>query len=314
MRTDVGRLAAFVAAWWKIVRCALRRNLDIVHIHTSIRGSLLRKSLLALTCVCLRQNYILHIHNGAMESYLDGLPRILRHVIGTIWRRARKVICLSRDMQAWIVGRWRFSEEKCPVIYNGIPDPLLAGLQHAVQSEPLSILFLGRLVEGKGIRTLLDAVKNLHLSGYSCKLLVAGSGDVPVFIEDVESRGLSEHVEYLGWVTGEEKSQLLIHSDIFVLPSRSEGFSVAIVEAMAFGAAIVSTDIPGVVDAVTHEREALLVPPDDAAALCDALRTMLESPALRANLSAAARQRFLDRFTVQHMAERLVREYRHALM
>jgi glycosyltransferase involved in cell wall biosynthesis len=308
--TGFRRLTQFVSAWFRILKAGILRDVDVVHIHTSIRGSLLRKWLLASTCVGLRQKFILHIHNGAIESYLASLPSLYRALVKAVWTRADRIICLSKDMQEWLVERWHCDSEKCPLVYNGISDPALDVNVRQIQGRCPIILYLGRLVEDKGIATLLSAAETLKARGVSFELLVAGDGEVDALLAGVEQRDLSDRVKYIGWVVGEEKAALLATADIFVLPSRSEGFPVAIIEAMAFGAAIVSTRIPGVMDAVRNDREALLVQPDAPEALSNALESLVNSPALRARLAAAARQRFLDLFTIQHSVEQLILAYR----
>ncbi len=312
-RGGLRRIRQFARAWWKVVSGAVSRNIDIVHIHTSVRGSLLRKWLLAMTCIGLRQKYILHLHNGAMAQYIETLPALCRKAVRLMWKRAAQVICLSRDMEAWLDRDRLCHPEKRQLIYNGISDPASDVAFGRSGSQPPTILFLGRLVEAKGIKVLLEAAERLKRLGHPYRLLVAGSGDLQAFLTDVEHRNLSMEVEHLGWATGEQKAQLLANADIFVLPSRSEGFPVAIVEAMAYGATIVSTNIPGVTDAIVHGRDGLLVSPDAADQLCDALAKLITSPALRTQLAAAARQRFLDRFTIERTVECLVSAYDKAL-
>lgn len=303
------RLFQFALAWWRIVSDAVTGKVDIVHIHTSIRGSLLRKSLLAATCIALRQRYIVHLHSGAIVQYVEELPALGRRFVRFVWKHSAQLICLSREMQEWLSHRCKLDASKCQLVYNGIADPSRRDYTRASPRKTVSILFLGKLMEMKGTTVLLDAAEKLAQRGHSYKLLVGGTGDVNAFVADIERRGLSDRVTYLGWVAGEKKTHFLAQADVFVLPSRSEGFPVSIVEAMAFGAAIVSTNIPGVVDAITHEREGLLVPPDDANALADALSVLIEAPALRGQLAAAARERFLRHFTIQHTVAGLVQVY-----
>jgi glycosyltransferase involved in cell wall biosynthesis len=132
--------------------------------------------------------------------------------------------------------------------------------------------------------------------------LLGGGGDASVVSDYVSKYGLGNVVDFKGWVTGAAKDQLLADTEIFVLPSRSEGFPVAVVEAMAFGTAVVSTRIPGVVDAIRDEQDGLLVDPGDVNGLCNALLLLLNDAALRHHLGSSARQRFLDHFTIQHTA------------
>jgi glycosyltransferase involved in cell wall biosynthesis len=300
----------FASAWLRVLHGAMFGKTDIVHLHTSIKGSLLRKWLLAATCAGLRQNFVVHIHNGAMASYVDGMPRATR--IAAVWmlRHASHVVCLSREIHAWLLKHELCESRKCQIVHNGLAEHSFARTTLPPHSNALTILFLGRLGERKGVPVLLEAAEMLKNQGCLFRLLLGGDGDVGLYLADADRRGLSDSIEYLGWVSGEKKAHLLNTADIFVLPSRSEGFPVSVVEAMASGLAIVSTTIPGIVDAVTHKQEALLVPPGDANALAEALRTLISERALRLQLGAAAKQRFLDHFTIQRTVEKLCGIYR----
>ncbi|SAK50367.1 group 1 glycosyl transferase [Caballeronia pedi] len=303
----------YLSAWWRVVRESATRQTDIVHIHTSIKGSLLRKWLLAATCIGLRQRYVVHIHSGAIAHFVDDLPGPARIAVSWMLRHASQVICLSREVHAWLMRRHMCESGKFQLIYNGIADMSSVEATRPPLSGPPVMLFLGRLSEAKGLAVLLEAAEALRNQGHSFRLLLGGDGDVRTLTTDIDRRGLSGVAEYLGWVSGDSKAHLLATADIFLLPSRSEGFPVSIVEAMASGIAIVSTTIPGVVDAITHEQEGLLVPPDDADALTDAIRTLICEPALRGRLGAAARQRFLDQFTIQRTVEKLARTYQQVM-
>lgn len=308
-RSGVTRLLAFPLAWLNLVGAIVFGKTDIVHFHSSIRGSLLRKWLLAATCIVLRQKFVVHLHSGATERHLEHLPAVLRAAVGVMWTHAAGIICLSYEMQGWLTRQWACSADKARLIYNGLSDPLCGDAPlHPSVDAPVA-LFLGKLSEAKGLTVLLRAVQRLRMRGHSFRLLVGGNGDEHAFRHEVEQLGLSDTVDYLGWVSGKQKALLLASADIFVLPSRSEGFPVSIVEAMAFGASIVSTNIPGVIDAITHRREGLLVPPDDVDALSDALAALITTPELRVQLSVAARRRFIERFTIQRTAEELARAY-----
>ncbi|NCC37064.1 MAG: glycosyltransferase, partial [Chloroflexia bacterium] len=92
-------------------------------------------------------------------------------------------------------------------------------------------------------------------------------------------------------------------ADIFVLPSRDEVLPVSILEAMACGKAMVVTDVGGVTEAVRHEQEGLVVPPDDPDQLAESLARLISAPELRQRLGRAARVRYEERFTAATFAQ-----------
>ncbi|MBB4511988.1 glycosyltransferase family 4 protein [Paraburkholderia fungorum] len=314
---DHGAILRFFAAWFRLIWLSICHNVHLVQIHTSVKGSLLRKSAFAATCLALRRPYVMHVHSGAFIPYYQALPRALRVLVRWIFSRAACVICLSEHVRQQFGLTGLVAAEKCRLIYNGIEDPLanrdevpLTPQKKACSSSgKLTITFLGKLIEAKGLPTLLEALAGLPASAFEYTLLVGGNGDIAAFSEQVKGYGLGERVTCLGWVSGERKATLLSESTIFVLPSRSEGFPVALVEAMAFGVAVLSTRIPGVVDAVRDGTDGLLVEPDDPDALRRALMMLLRDTELRERLGASARQRFLDHFTILQISHRLAAIY-----
>ncbi|WP_454874106.1 glycosyltransferase family 4 protein [Paraburkholderia xenovorans] len=312
---EAGRngILTFIAAWWRLIVLSLFGDVRLVHIHSATRGSLLRKALFALTCMALRRTYVMHIHNGAFAAYYKGMSWPARAIVRLVLANAASLICLSTHAREQFIAMGLAIADKCQLVYNGIDDPLVENQVSSRPSQALAVTFLGKLCEAKGIFTLLEALALLPRSTPAYKLFVGGTGDAEVFQKWVSRYGLGDQVIYLGWIDGDNKNNLLRNTDIFVLPSLSEGFSVAILEAMAFGTAVVSTRIPGVVDAVRQGQDGLLVEPKEVEALRDAILYLLSAAAERDRFGASARQRFLEQFTIRRMACRLARVYEEAM-
>jgi glycosyltransferase involved in cell wall biosynthesis len=152
------------------------------------------------------------------------------------------------------------------------------------------LLFVGRLVYYKGLRVLLDAVRQ-----WPGTLMIAGEGPLETELRaQSDALGLGERVTFLGRISDEELPAYYQASDAFVLPSiaRTEAFGVVQVEAMAAGLPVISTNLPtGVPWVNQHGVSGLVVPPGDVVALGDALRRLAEDHALRQQLAKGARQR-----------------------
>lgn len=307
-RSGRGALGVFLVTWLRLVMLSLTRQVHVVHIHSSIKGSLLRKSVFALTCILLRERYVIHVHSGAFTKYWSSLPNLVRKFIRFVLTSAQYVICLSLDAREQLVSMG-VVPERCRLVYNGIAVPSDAEPQKISSSQGITLTFLGKLSEPKGIFRLLEALATLPRSSPKYRLFVGGEGDVEAISALIERYRLTDRVILGGWVAGADKAQLLADTEIFVLPSRSEGFPVSLVEAMAFGAAIVSTRIPGVVDAIRPEQEGLLVDPEDVCGLRDAISMLLVNVDMRRRLGDSARRRFLDQFTIQKTVGNLVAMY-----
>lgn len=308
------KIGVFFRAIGDVLNAILKAEVDIVHIHTALKGSLIRKAIFAWICYLAGVPYIFQVHNGAFfDRYLiaKGLNRLF---VRLVLRNSARVVVISQYMRNLGLQTGAVSADQCILIYNGIDDPLRGEIPGKEwHASRVKIVFLGLLSVAKGIPTLLDAIKILAPDFGKFSVSIYGSGDVSSFERNLVDRGLSDVVTYGGWIGGERKDSILNEADIFVLPSRNEGFSVAILEAMAHGLAIVSTSIPGVVDAVRSGVEAILVPPDNEMALADAILALIDDPELRLQFGQAARQRYMAHFTLEKMADELSFVYRECV-
>jgi glycosyltransferase involved in cell wall biosynthesis len=177
-------------------------------------------------------------------------------------------------------------------------------------------LYSGRLSSEKGLDTLLDAWKIVAAQIPSARLLIAGAGGAfrnvePQLREQHTRLGLESSVDFRGHV--DNVADYLRACDVFVLPTRTEGMSNSLVEAMAAGVPIVTSDIPSHAGVIDHESEALLVKPDDAPALAQALLAVLQDATLAQRLARAARARAERELSPRDMIRRYLDLYAQAL-
>jgi glycosyltransferase involved in cell wall biosynthesis len=170
-----------------------------------------------------------------------------------------------------------------------------AGL--GVAASAFLVVAVARLSEQKGLDVLLRALPEVE----HVDLAVAGDGpDRAALAELAASLGVDARVRFLG--RRADVAALLAAADAFVLPSRREGQPLALLEAMAAGRPIVATAVPGVDELVEDGATALLVPPDDPAALAGALCRLRDDPSLRLSLGRAAAAAARVRSTPPHAA------------
>jgi glycosyltransferase involved in cell wall biosynthesis len=182
-------------------------------------------------------------------------------------------------------------------IHNGVPELTIEHPAPRPASTPI-IGVTGRLEPQKGVDVLLHAFAEVH----DATLLVVGDGTQRTSLEALSRRlGVHDRVIWAGWSSNPRS--WLAACDVWALPSRFEGFPLALLEALLAERAIVATDVGSVAEAIDDGVTGLLVQPDDAAGLSAALRRLLEDAALRARLGAAGRQLVLERYTAEHMAE-----------
>jgi glycosyltransferase involved in cell wall biosynthesis len=171
--------------------------------------------------------------------------------------------------------------------------------------------FVGRLLDDKGVRPLVEAQAMMVAHGEKVRLLIAGDRDpanpASIAADEVEGWGRRPGIELLGHVSGIETVWERAH--IAVLPSRREGLPKSLLEAAAFGRPIVATDVPGCREIARHGVNAFLVPPDDPAALAGAIAVLVRDPALRARLGAASRAMVEAEFSSTRIGAEVVALY-----
>jgi len=155
---------------------------------------------------------------------------------------------------------------------------------------PVALLTVGSLVPRKGYDVLIGALATLI--DLPWRLIIVGDARDPATAEDVRTaiahHKLGPRTSLLGAVTASRLAELYPLSDLFVLPSRYEGFGMAYAEAIAHGLPVIGTTA-GAIPETVPETAGILVPPDDVPALAAALRRLIESPRERAQLAAGAR-------------------------
>ena len=178
---------------------------------------------------------------------------------------------------------------------------------------PPTMAFAGRLLDDKGIRTLVAAHRLLRARGSNVQLLIAGTPDPanPASVSPAEVASWNDEpgINWLGQV--DDIGSLWARAHIAVLPSRREGLPLSLLEAAACGRAMVATDVPGCREVAIPGVTGLLVPVDDANALADAIERLLREPELRAQFAAAARRLVVERFSSDTIGRQTVALYRH---
>ena len=170
---------------------------------------------------------------------------------------------------------------------------------------------VGNIRRVKGHDVLITAAASVVQRFPDVTFNIAGEVLEPEYFEELQQLirrlGLSEHFHFAGGVT--DLRRHLSAADIFVLPSRSEGFSNAIIEAMAASLPVVATAVGGNAEAVKDSVSGFIVPPDDAAALSAAIVRLLEDPAKAATMGAAGKAIVQASFTTEAMMTRITGAY-----
>ncbi|MDH5459950.1 MAG: glycosyltransferase family 4 protein [Candidatus Bathyarchaeota archaeon] len=275
----------------------IQHDVDLVHAHIStppadlagLLDSKIRKIPLVVT-----------YHGDAIESYGTLIRRAIvsfhnNYVLGKILSHARVIICPSRNFaqESRFLGEYA---DKIVIIPNGV-DATKFEIPYSKEEcrEKLNlpfdeeiILFVGNLIEYKGINVLLRSMLMVVRKVRKTRLVIVGDGKIRRDLENLSVQlGLSKYVNFVGFADENLKPLYYRAADIFVLPStmRTESFGLVNLEAMACGLPIVASNIGGIPDVVKDYENGLLVPPKDVEALANSVVCLLEDAELRHAMS-----------------------------
>ncbi|CCE24384.1 putative glycosyl transferase [Methylotuvimicrobium alcaliphilum 20Z] len=206
-----------------------------------------------------------------------------------------------------MLKRYQLKSEQVYVAYNGIRTELFQPKHQADADKKLRLLNVGRLVPIKGQDLLLHALKKVCDQGHSVHLRIIGEGPERETLESLIQRlGLQNYVELLGAQPQETVCEYLNKTDVFVMPSRSEGFAVACLEAMAMELPVIASNVTGFPEAITDYKTGILVGLENIDQLAEAIIWMIEHPEQRLTIGKQGRETVLARFTREKVTAGLI--------
>jgi glycosyltransferase involved in cell wall biosynthesis len=281
-----------VFAWKTIARTARSMNADLIHAQTSHAHSLAlhaARHLQIPLVVSRRVDFPVGINFFSRRKYLNPAVRYI-----AISHAIKRVL-----IDAGVPG------EKISVVHSGVDphryprrgetrDEELARHWGAAPDTPL-IVNAAALTDHKDQATLLRAAAILKSGGLRFRLIIAGSGELETELYALRDQlALRDEVHFPGYV---DLATLYPAADIFVISSHLEGLCTSIMDAMAVGIPVVATRTGGIPEIIEHEKNGLLAPPRDPAALAIQIRKMLETPALLQDYHFAGRKTVEEHFT-----------------
>ncbi len=281
-----------IAAW----RLARKRRYDIVHVHWPVPHAVFGWAARA---------------GGArrvIAQFYSIELRWVRHSLPFLRGFLRRAVTSADYVVAISTSTAREVQAVAPVPVDVIPyavdlptngeaaDRAAIAPTHSSGARPFTVLYVGRLVERKGVRYLLDALAMMSPSIGARAIIIGDGPERPALEALAQESGVSDRVEFRGWVSPTELHTAYESASAFALPAvvdrrgDTEGLGMVLLEAMTYEIPVVSTPLGGIPDIVQSNRTGLLVPPNDAPALAAALTTLATDAALARGLGIAGRQ------------------------
>ena len=272
------------------------RAVDLVHthlVHADVYGALGARRLVSTK------------HND--DPFRAGSFRFVERLLA---RRASRIIAITEALARFQVERVGLPARKVEVIHYGLDDPPAAWGANAPDDVPAGariLLAVCRLEPQKGLDVAVRALPEIRRRHPEAVLVVLGEGP-----QRRELEGLAADLDAPLFLLGRvpDVTAWLRRADLLVHPARWEGFGLALLEAMLASLPVVASNVSSIPEIVRDGETGLLVPPDDAGALAEAVSGVLDDPG---DLGARGYERARADFSVARMADRTLDVYRHAL-
>jgi len=299
-------VAGMVAAW----RLCRRQRYDVIHVHWPFP-----LALFGWAAQRARPAALVTTFYGVELRWVKTAMPFFRGFLKWAARRSDRVVAISSYTADEVRELVHVPIEVIPYT-TSLPAP--TSVPHAGRRSagaPFTVLFVGRLVERKGVSHLVDAVSLLR-SGVDLRLVIVGDGPERARIEArIREKRLDGRVAVRGRVSDAELQAAYAAADVFVLPAvidrrgDTEGLGVVLLEAMSHRVPVIASAIGGITDIVEDGVSGLLVPPGDGTALAAALERLARAPDLSVSLGDAGYRRLHERFSWDAITRRWLEVY-----
>ncbi|MCP4711865.1 MAG: glycosyltransferase [Planctomycetes bacterium] len=228
-------------------------------------------------------------------------------------------VCISHSVKRHLVRHAHISPSRLSVIYYGINCPKFAQAQSADLSEfgftkkHKTLIFVGRLDPVKNIDLILHALSQLaSLQKQKLQLLIVGDGPQRPQLETLTKQlNLNDCVHFTG--ARRDVERLLKAADLFLMPSKWEGFGLSAAEAMAAGLPVIASRTDGLIDVIDHNINGLLVSPNDLNELTQSIKSLLDNPQKMKILGLAAQKKAHQHYSINTMIKNYAKFYHNLL-
>lgn len=232
-----------------------------------------------------------HIHTGILKSMCKnfyGTCEACNEWLAHFHIQSKGTLYNAVDMEA---------------VKRALELPPIYRKKYNIPKDTFLVCFSGRVLEEKGIKPLIQAVKRVHNEGISICLMIAGEGPLDSYVQ----REKTEYIIPLGRIPHDEVFRLLGETDIFCLPSFSEAFCGAVLEAVACKCYVITTERGGVKELITDDRYGTILPDNQEETVYNGLKTVLENWENKQNAVDRVYERMVSEFTWEKTAEKIER-------
>lgn len=289
----------------KVFLYLIFNKIDIVHVHMAEKGSVFREGIVVVFSKIMKRKVIIHMHGATFEEWYSNQKKIIKNLVRYIFNLCDMFLILGefyRPFMKTII----LDETKINVLYNAVYVPKY----NKYNKNGNEIIFLGMLIERKGIDDLLNAIERIKNSLPNNIIFKLYGMDKNGNIEKkISESGLGNVVKYCGWMTYDMRDECFSKSIINVLPSYHEGLPMSILETMSYGIPNISTYVAGIPEVIRNNQDGILINPGEVDKLSRILLELIENVDLRESFSNNSYNHIKATFNVKKHIEKLEKFY-----
>ena len=297
--------------FWKLFLGLFKEKYDIAISRTRFFNT----SLLALIYAKIKRVKWIHIEHGSdfVKSggkFSTAIARIYDYTFGKlILKLSDKNIANSKSSAEFCQKLAK--NKKCEVIYRGIEIEKIESIPPDMETKnkyigKTIVAFIGRLIDGKGISDLFEAIKILENKNIIC--LIIGNGPQVNFLKSLsETLNINNKIKFLGYKKFNDAVGILKISDVIVNPSYTEGLPTSVIEAALCKKAIIATNVGGTPEIILGENDGFLIEPKNIETLKEKLEILVNNTGVRENFGNNAYKKVKDKFNWNNSIEKYLK-------
>ena len=299
------KIKTFILSYFKLKRLIKSKDVDIVHIHMSERGSCIRTVFFVNLCQKYSIPVIVHSHGSELEPWYFSLNKFLKKIFNNSMGKADAIIVLT---PGWIDFWSKIVLTKNIYVVPNYVSICDVGDKEYLKDGCLKILFMGQIGNRKGTYDLVRAVKILKNSGRKVHLNICGDGECEKCRELIKRNNLSNEIEVVGWISGNKKKLELKNADCLVLPSVYESFGIVLLEGMANKLPCLCGDGGYSKEIIENNVDGFVIKSGDEKSIADALDKFFDEELIK-KMGQKAYFNVSKKFSEKNVAKRLKELY-----
>jgi len=219
-----------------------------------------------------------------------------------IYKLTTHIVAVSKAAAQDLHRVFKVPQQKISCIYNAVQ----SNNTGAIQTDEHLIRFLGRYHASKGVDVLIEAIPLVLKEHPSTIFELTGNGDFSSYQQQALQKGITANVIFNGPIAYHDVATYMSKAYFTVVPSRHEAFGMIVIESFSAGTPVVGSNTGGIAEIIHHNKNGLLVTPNDHVALAAAINLLLEQPALRTKLAAQALSDYRNHYSIDVYLQQVI--------